>query len=72
VGPPQTRHPWRDAALAASMPLGPLHETCAPAGKSRNLWRPNFLRMKIKINGNGNGNGIASKLPPTIEICVVL
>ena len=30
------RHPWRGAALAASMPLGPLRETCVqPAPKSR-------------------------------------
>jgi hypothetical protein len=30
------RHPWRGAALAASMPLGPLHVTCVqPAPKSR-------------------------------------
>jgi hypothetical protein len=30
------RHPWRGAALAASMPLGPRSETCVqPARKSR-------------------------------------
>jgi hypothetical protein len=35
-GPAAIRHPWRGAALAASMPLGPLHETCVqPAPKSR-------------------------------------
>ncbi|MGE6386909.1 hypothetical protein ACQKEN_14760, partial [Pseudomonas sp. NPDC078416] len=29
-------HPWRGAALAASMPLGPRSETCVqPAPKSR-------------------------------------
>ena len=35
-GPAAIRHPWRGAALAASMPLGPLRETCVqPAPKSR-------------------------------------
>ena len=35
-GPAAIRHPWRGAALAASMPFGPLHETCVqPAPKSR-------------------------------------
>jgi hypothetical protein len=35
-GPAAIRHPWRGAALAASMPLGPLHKTCVqPAPKSR-------------------------------------
>ena len=35
-GPAAIRHPWRRAALAASMPLGPLRETCVrPAPKSR-------------------------------------
>jgi hypothetical protein len=35
-GPAAIRHPWRGAALAASMPLGPLRETSVqPAPKSR-------------------------------------
>jgi hypothetical protein len=35
-GPAAIRHPWRGAALAASMRLGPRNETCAqPAPKSR-------------------------------------
>jgi hypothetical protein len=35
-GPAAIRHPWPGAALAASMPLGPLHATCVqPAPKSR-------------------------------------
>jgi hypothetical protein len=35
-GPAAIRHPWRGAALAASMPLGPLRKTCVqPAPKSR-------------------------------------
>ena len=35
-GPAAIRHPWRGAALAASMRLGPLRETCVqPAPKSR-------------------------------------
>jgi hypothetical protein len=35
-GPAAIRHPWRGAALAASMPLGPLRATCVrPAPKSR-------------------------------------
>jgi hypothetical protein len=35
-GPAAIRHPWRGAALAASMRLGPLHETSVqPAPKSR-------------------------------------
>jgi hypothetical protein len=35
-GPAAIRHPWRGAALAASMPLGPLHDACVqPAPKSR-------------------------------------
>jgi hypothetical protein len=35
-GPAAIRHPWRGAALAASMPLGPLPKTCVqPAPKSR-------------------------------------
>ena len=35
-GPAAIRHPWRGAALAASMPLGPRSETCVqPAPKSR-------------------------------------
>ena len=35
-GPAAPRHPWRGAALAASMPLGPLYKTCVqPAPKSR-------------------------------------
>jgi hypothetical protein len=35
-GPAAIRHPWRGAALAASLPLGPLHKTCVqPAPKSR-------------------------------------
>jgi hypothetical protein len=35
-GPAAIRHPWRGAALAASMPLGPLRDACVqPAPKSR-------------------------------------
>ena len=35
-GPAAIRHPWRGAALAASMRLGPLRKTCVqPAPKSR-------------------------------------
>jgi hypothetical protein len=35
-GPAAIRHPWRGAALAASMPLDPLHAVCVwPAPKSR-------------------------------------
>jgi hypothetical protein len=35
-GPAAIRHPWRGAALAASMPLGPLRIACVqPAPKSR-------------------------------------
>jgi len=62
------RHPWRGAALAASMPLGPLRETCVqPAPKSR-LAVFGLLRMKIKSNGNrnGNGNGFPAKAGPTM------
>jgi hypothetical protein len=56
-GPAAIRHPWRGAALAASMPLGPLHVACVqPAPKSR-LVSSGLLRTKIKINGNGNGDG---------------
>jgi hypothetical protein len=37
-GPAAIRHPWRGAALAASMPLGPLRDACAqPAPKSRSV-----------------------------------
>jgi hypothetical protein len=54
-GPAAIRHPWRGAALAASMPLGPLHATCVqPAPKSR-LVVSALLRSKIKIDGNGDG-----------------
>jgi hypothetical protein len=52
-GPAAIRHPWRGAALAASMPLGPLHVTCVqPAPKSR-LVVSGLLRMKIKIRSKG-------------------
>jgi hypothetical protein len=37
-GPAAIRHPWRGAALAASMPLDPLHDACVqPAPKSRSV-----------------------------------
>jgi hypothetical protein len=52
-GPAAIRHPWRGAALAASMPLGPLHVTCVrPAPKSR-LVVSGLLRTKIKIRNKG-------------------
>jgi hypothetical protein len=43
------------------MPLDPLHETCAPAGKSRNLWRLQDLRSRtphlyaaVRLAGGGD------------------
>ena len=70
MGPPQKGHPWPTAALAASMPLGPLHATCVrPAPKSRfvvsGLLRTEIkikIKIKIKIDGNGNGNGNGNDL----------
>jgi hypothetical protein len=51
-GPAAIRHPWRGAALAASMPLGPLHATCVrPAPKSRFV-ASELTRMKIKIKSH--------------------
>jgi hypothetical protein len=48
-GPAAIRHPWRGAALAASMPLDPLHVACVqPAPKSRFV-SSGLARMKIKI-----------------------
>jgi hypothetical protein len=57
-GPAAIRHPWRGAALAASMPLGPLHATCVqPAPKSRFVVSGR-LRTKIKIKIDGDGDGV--------------
>jgi hypothetical protein len=50
-GPAAIRHPWRGAALAASMPLGPLRAACVqPAPKSRFV-SSGLSRMKGKSNG---------------------
>jgi hypothetical protein len=52
-GPAAIRHPWRGAALAASMPLGPRSETCVqPAPKSRlAVTEPFVYEDQKQING---------------------
>jgi hypothetical protein len=58
-GPAAIRHPWRGAALAASMPLGPLRAACVqPAPKSRFVVSGRLrTKIKIKIDGDGDGDG---------------
>ena len=55
------RHPWRGAALAASMPLGPLRKTCVqPAPKSRlavNGLAVYEDQKRITSRGEGEGEG---------------
>ncbi len=56
-GPAPNGHPCPDGALAASMRLGPLRETCVqPAPKSRSAVAGPFAYEDQK-HGNGNSNG---------------
>jgi hypothetical protein len=64
-GPAAIRHPWRGAALAASMPLGPLRETCVqPAPKSR-LAVAGLLRRR----STATATATASRLKPVPLLC---
>jgi hypothetical protein len=52
-GPAAIRHPWRGAALAASMPLGPLRATCVqPAPKSRFVASGVIAHLEAKSKAN--------------------
>ena len=64
-GPAAIRHPWRGAALAASMPLGPLRETCVqPAPKSRlAVSGPSMYEDQKQIRGRLK----ASRLKPVLQ-----
>ncbi len=60
-GPAPNGHPCPDGALAASMRLGPLHETCVqPAPKSR-LAATGLFALKIKSRSK------ASRLKPVLQ-----
>ena len=70
-GPAAIRHPWRGAALAASMPLGPLRETCVqPAPKSRFVssgFTAQEDQKQRREQSKGESKAKASRLKPVLH-----
>ena len=76
-GPAAIRHPWRGAALAASMPLGPLRETCVqPAPKSRLaslgliVYEDQKRFVGPALAGKRPSQSLSILIVPTLRVCM--